>query len=111
MQDEESMNLVRPGHSGSVAGLHNVSRENFFSENNSDIGISSDERNRKKSVININTSGLFDPNKPEVRDGLLNVRALFFLILWYFFSGCTLFMNKYILSYTDADPTILGKLT
>lgn len=105
MQDEESMNLIRPGQTGCVAGLHNVSREN-----NPEMVISGDERTRKKSVININTSGLFDPNKPEVRDGLLNVRALFFLILWYFFSGCTLFMNKYILSYTDADPTILGKL-
>jgi hypothetical protein len=42
------------------------------------------------------------------KEGLLNVRAIFFLVLWYFFSGCTLFLNKYILSYMKGDPTILG---
>lgn len=55
-------------------------------------------------------------NFPEViamsentKQGLLNVRALFFLTLWYFFSGCTLFLNKYILTYMNGDPTLLGK--
>jgi len=43
------------------------------------------------------------------KQGLLNVRALFFLVLWYFFSGCTLFLNKYILTYMNGDPTVLGK--
>uniref|UniRef100_A0A0A9Z2H3 Solute carrier family 35 member E2B n=1 Tax=Lygus hesperus TaxID=30085 RepID=A0A0A9Z2H3_LYGHE len=58
---------------------------------------------RKRSVVNIpNTTQ--DPHK----GGLLNCRALFFLVLWYFFSGCTLFLNKYILSYMDADPALLG---
>ncbi|KAL1116681.1 hypothetical protein AAG570_005153 [Ranatra chinensis] len=33
---------------------------------------------------------------------------MFFLVLWYFFSGCTLFLNKYILTYMQADPTLLG---
>lgn len=42
--------------------------------------------------------------------GLCNFRAFLFLILWYIFSGCTLFLNKYILSYMNGDPTILGKL-
>lgn len=43
--------------------------------------------------------------------GLCNFRAFFFLILWYIFSGCTLFLNKYILSYMNGDPTVLGKFT
>ncbi|XP_033223534.1 solute carrier family 35 member E2A-like [Belonocnema kinseyi] len=42
------------------------------------------------------------------KGGLSNPRALLFLILWYVFSGCTLFLNKYILSYMEGDPTILG---
>eukprot|EP00088_Acartia_fossae_P000210 TRINITY_DN10074_c0_g2_i3.p1 TRINITY_DN10074_c0_g2~~TRINITY_DN10074_c0_g2_i3.p1 ORF type:complete len:363 (-),score=98.02 TRINITY_DN10074_c0_g2_i3:384-1472(-) len=42
--------------------------------------------------------------------GLKNVRALLFLFLWYFFSGCTLFLNKYILSYRDGDATLLGSM-
>ena len=41
--------------------------------------------------------------------GLMNVRAMSFLILWYFFSFCTLFLNKYILSTLKGDPTLLGK--
>lgn len=45
----------------------------------------------------------------DTKGGLCNPRALLFLILWYVFSGCTLFLNKYILSYMEGDPTILGK--
>ena len=48
---------------------------------------------------------------PNSKQGLLNVRALFFLVLWYFFSGCTLFLNKYILTYMNGDPTVLGKIS
>ncbi|XP_067006640.1 solute carrier family 35 member E2A isoform X2 [Anabrus simplex] len=44
----------------------------------------------------------------DTKEGLFNCRAMFFLILWYFFSGCTLFLNKYILSYMKGDPTVLG---
>jgi len=42
-------------------------------------------------------------------EGLKNPRALTFLILWYIFSGCTLFLNKYILTTLNGDPTFLGK--
>jgi len=45
----------------------------------------------------------------RMEDGLHSFRAIAFLVLWYFFSGCTLFLNKYILSYLNGDPTILGK--
>ena len=45
----------------------------------------------------------------DSKGGLSNPRALLFLILWFVFSGCTLFLNKYILSYMEGDPTILGK--
>lgn len=45
----------------------------------------------------------------DAKGGLLNPRALLFLTLWYVFSGCTLFLNKYILSYMEGNPTILGK--
>jgi len=40
--------------------------------------------------------------------GLCNVMAVWYLILWYFFSGCTLFLNKYILTSLDGDPVLLG---
>ena len=51
--------------------------------------------------------------KTSVQDkeklGLFNVRAFTFLLLWYFFSACTLFLNKYILATLKSDPTLLGK--
>ncbi|XP_071513204.1 solute carrier family 35 member E2A-like [Panulirus ornatus] len=39
--------------------------------------------------------------------GLQHPRALCFLVLWYIFSGITLFLNKYILTYQKADPHVL----
>ncbi|XP_001602454.2 solute carrier family 35 member E2A [Nasonia vitripennis] len=60
-------------------------------------GENASSRNRAETVLASNNKG-----------GLTNPRALLFLILWYIFSGCTLFLNKYILSYMEGDPTILG---
>lgn len=42
------------------------------------------------------------------KDGLLNIRALSFLCLWYMFSAGTLFSNKYILSTLNSNPSVLG---
>ncbi|XP_069939329.1 solute carrier family 35 member E2B isoform X3 [Cherax quadricarinatus] len=39
--------------------------------------------------------------------GLQHPRAVTFLVLWYIFSGITLFLNKYILTYQKADPHVL----
>ncbi|KAE8743291.1 hypothetical protein FOCC_FOCC011120 [Frankliniella occidentalis] len=44
----------------------------------------------------------------ENKAGLWNIRAIRFLVLWYFFSGCTLFLNKYILTFMRGDPMVLG---
>ena len=46
----------------------------------------------------------------DAKEGLFNVRALTLLALWYFFSFCTLFLNKYILSFMQGEPTLLGML-
>ena len=40
--------------------------------------------------------------------GLCNVWALWYLALWYLFSGLTLFLNKYILMTLEGDATLLG---
>ncbi len=45
----------------------------------------------------------------DAKEGLFNIRAITFLLLWYFFSFCTLFLNKYILSFLQGEPTLLGK--
>ncbi|XP_076478432.1 solute carrier family 35 member E2A isoform X2 [Bombus vancouverensis nearcticus] len=44
----------------------------------------------------------------ETMGGSFYPRAMLFLVLWYLISGCTLFLNKYILSYMEGNPTILG---
>lgn len=46
-------------------------------------------------------------NESEMADRI-GAKAILFLALWYFWSGCTLFFNKYIVAYLKGDPTILG---
>ncbi|KAF7645811.1 hypothetical protein LDENG_00197920 [Lucifuga dentata] len=45
----------------------------------------------------------------EAGSGAWNVRSLTYLGLWYFFSFCTLSLNKYILSLLEGEPSMLGK--
>ncbi|XP_030078206.1 solute carrier family 35 member E2B isoform X2 [Microcaecilia unicolor] len=40
--------------------------------------------------------------------GIWNSRALIYLTLWFFFSFCTLFLNKYILTLLEGEPSMLG---
>lgn len=40
--------------------------------------------------------------------GVWSPRALLCLTLWFFFSFCTLFLNKYILSLLEGEPSVLG---
>uniref|UniRef100_UPI000175FCC8 solute carrier family 35 member E2B n=1 Tax=Danio rerio TaxID=7955 RepID=UPI000175FCC8 len=44
----------------------------------------------------------------EADAGIWSSRALTHLTLWYFFSFCTLFLNKYILSLLEGEPSMLG---
>ncbi|XP_068454596.1 solute carrier family 35 member E2A-like [Clinocottus analis] len=44
----------------------------------------------------------------EAESGVWNWRSLAYLGLWYFFSFCTLFLNKYILSLLEGEPSMLG---
>lgn len=60
------------------------------------------------------TNAIIVKNKQSSEDekkGLSDPRAMLFLIVWYFFSFCTLFLNKYILSTLAGDPTLLGKFS
>ncbi|KAG8230340.1 hypothetical protein J437_LFUL000611 [Ladona fulva] len=63
----------------------------------------SSERTRLSSIVKHSKEDATVSDK-----GLFNIRAIFFLVLWYFFSGCTLFLNKYILSFMHGDPAVLG---
>ncbi|KAM6977013.1 solute carrier family 35 member E2A [Aplochiton taeniatus] len=44
----------------------------------------------------------------EADSGVWNSRSLLYLGLWYFFSFCTLFLNKYILTLLEGEPSMLG---
>ncbi|XP_056130288.1 solute carrier family 35 member E2A-like isoform X2 [Lampris incognitus] len=44
----------------------------------------------------------------EADSGVWNFRSLTYLGLWYFLSFCTLFLNKYILSLLEGEPSMLG---
>lgn len=44
----------------------------------------------------------------EADSGVWSSKALVYLALWYFFSFCTLFLNKYILSLLEGEPSMLG---
>ncbi|KAM9751388.1 solute carrier family 35 member E2A [Menidia menidia] len=44
----------------------------------------------------------------ETESGVWNWRSLSYLGLWFFFSFCTLFLNKYILSLLQGEPSMLG---
>lgn len=48
---------------------------------------------------------------PNEMSSLFTMRAMIYIVLWYFFSFTTLFLNKYIVSYEKGDATMLGKLT
>lgn len=56
----------------------------------------------------MNKLKLSENRAADISAGLCNLKAVVFLILWYFFSFTTLFLNKYILAYQKGDPTILG---
>ncbi|XP_044750814.1 solute carrier family 35 member E2A-like [Coccinella septempunctata] len=65
----------------------------------------------EKSIVKNNHIKILESSSDNLennRNGLTSIRAITFLILWYFFSGCTLFLNKYILTYMNGNPTILA---
>lgn len=59
---------------------------------------------------NSGTKHIVKKHEDDEKLGLCNVRAFFFLILWYIFSAFTLFLNKYILATLKGDPAVLGKI-
>ncbi|XP_041377214.1 solute carrier family 35 member E2A-like [Gigantopelta aegis] len=71
--------------------------------------LESGNKMKKKHGVISRTRSISHSEDPE-KLGLLNVRAFVFLLLWYFFSFCTLFLNKYILSTLKGDPTLLGAM-
>jgi len=64
----------------------------------------------KSKLIPATSSIIIRAQDEDEKEGLRNPRAMLFLAIWYFFSFCTLFLNKYILSTLRGDPTLLGAM-
>ena len=47
----------------------------------------------------------------DPKSSFWGLRIIVCLVLWYFFSFTTLFLNKYILTSQNGDPTMLGELS
>ena len=41
----------------------------------------------------------------------INGRVVAALVLWYFWSGCTLFLNKYLIDQTSGDAVLLSEFS
>uniref|UniRef100_T1JJI0 5' exonuclease Apollo n=1 Tax=Strigamia maritima TaxID=126957 RepID=T1JJI0_STRMM len=69
-------------------------------------------RSKELSILDKNHVDFEDEDiiPDDASQGLCNIRAIVFLVLWYLFSFSTLFLNKYILSYLHGDPTMLGTI-
>ncbi|CAL1264955.1 unnamed protein product [Larinioides sclopetarius] len=66
----------------------------------------------KSSLISgFDDKSLFTSDKNFMKTqnlSLLSSKATHCIVLWYFFSFTTLFLNKYILAYEQGDPALLG---
>ena len=48
------------------------------------------------------------PGTREQAASGMHPKAIMYLLLWYFWSGCTLFLNKYVVFFMKGDPIFLG---
>ncbi|XP_078615406.1 solute carrier family 35 member E2A-like [Branchiostoma floridae x Branchiostoma japonicum] len=62
----------------------------------------------EQELIKITQMQVESKDTPPENKGLLEKGAIIFLFLWYFFSFCTLILNKYILSEMDLNAQFLG---
>ncbi|XP_047404171.1 solute carrier family 35 member E2B isoform X4 [Sciurus carolinensis] len=69
------------------------------------IAFTKSEGGREESLLTVTIT---ETTVIESDLGVWNSRALAYLTLWFFFSFCTLFLNKYILSLLEGEPSMLG---
>ena len=67
------------------------------------------ERNGIKNLVSADMSTM-PAHKRNSDVGMLAPKPIVFLVLWYFFSGLTLFFNKYIVAVMNGSETVLSKL-
>lgn len=78
-------------------------RANIFTD------VDSEEETRLRITPFSSPRNSTTPSKKELT-GLNSPIAIFLMILWYMFSAFNLFMNKYVISYLNGEPALLGML-
>ena len=83
------------------------------------IAVAEVESNQLSTQGQTSTTKTKDPEVPVKMAALpgtrekssgMHPRAIMYLLLWYFWSGCTLFLNKYVVFFMKGDPIFLGKI-
>ena len=64
-------------------------------------------KNYEMSSTNSETSKMGTVKNSDI--GMLAPKPILFLLLWYFFSGLTLFFNKYIVAIMNGSESLLSK--
>lgn len=73
-----------------------------------DLGIDEDITKQRAASLSLASHGR---NKlPSGGVGLHHHKAVLLMILWYLFSAFNLFANKYIITFLEGDPALLGNL-
>lgn len=82
-----------------------LSWASIFGTRSEKLGLSRAEGVPEEPVLTITIT---ETTALESDLGVWSTRALVYLSLWFFFSFCTLFLNKYILSLLEGEPSVLG---
>ncbi|XP_049631760.1 solute carrier family 35 member E2B [Suncus etruscus] len=82
-----------------------LSWTSIFGPRSEKLGLSRAEGVPEEPVLTITIT---ETTALESDLGVWSTRALVYLSLWFFFSFCTLFLNKYILSLLEGEPSVLG---
>lgn len=96
---------LAPGPEEQPRGKPFLSWGSLFSPRSEKIVFSRSEGAPEESVLTITIT---ETTVIESDLGVWSSRALLYLTLWFFFSFCTLFLNKYILSLLEGEPSMLG---
>ncbi|XP_040119994.1 solute carrier family 35 member E2A isoform X10 [Oryx dammah] len=76
-----------------------------FSHRSEKIALGQSDGSPEEQVLTVTVT---ETTVIEADLGVWGTRALTYLTLWFFFSFCTLFLNKYILSLLEGEPSMLG---
>ncbi|XP_055438477.1 solute carrier family 35 member E2B isoform X1 [Bubalus kerabau] len=77
----------------------------MFSHRSEKIPLGQSDGSPEEQVLTVTVT---ETTVIEADLGVWGARALTYLTLWFFFSFCTLFLNKYILSLLEGEPSMLG---